>query len=54
MVNCKRTIQPGEVLHVSKEFSFRPVTTRKYYLGEHAIEPKVNGKAFGHAEFVLG
>lgn len=49
----KRTIQPGEVLHIAKEFSFAPVTTRKYYAGEHAIEPKINGKVFERAEFVL-
>jgi hypothetical protein len=29
------------------------VTTRKYYPGEHAIEPQVNGRVFGRAEFVL-
>jgi hypothetical protein len=30
------------------------VTTRKYYPGEHAIEPKINGKLFGQVQFVLG
>jgi hypothetical protein len=49
-----KTIQPGQVLHVSKTFSFKPITTRKYYPGEHAIEPQINGKTFGRAEFVLG
>ncbi len=49
----KKTIQPGEVLHVIKKHSFAPVTTRRYYPGEHAIEPKINGKLFARVEFVL-
>jgi len=49
----KKTIQPGEVLHITKRHSFAPVTTRKYYPGEHAIEPKINGKLFERAGFVL-
>jgi hypothetical protein len=49
----KRTIQPGEVLQIVKKHSFAPVTTRKYYPGEQAIEPKINGRLFGRAGFVL-
>jgi 3-methyladenine DNA glycosylase AlkC len=49
----KRTIQPGEVLHIEKRHSFAPVTTRTYYPGEHAIEPKINGQLFGRASFAL-
>ena len=49
----KKAIQPGEVLHIERKHSFAPVTTRKYYPGEHAIEPKINGQLFGRAEFVL-
>ncbi|MGD9369598.1 MAG: DNA alkylation repair protein [Desulfobacteraceae bacterium] len=49
----KRTIQPGEVIHIDRKFSFAPVTTRKYYPGKHAIEPKINGQVFGQAEFVV-
>jgi 3-methyladenine DNA glycosylase AlkC len=49
----KRTIQPGEVLHIEKKHSFALVTTRKYYPGEHAIEPKINGRLCGRAGFVL-
>jgi 3-methyladenine DNA glycosylase AlkC len=49
----KRTIQPGEVLHIEKVHSFAPVTTRKYYPGEHAIEPKINGRLFGREGFVI-
>jgi 3-methyladenine DNA glycosylase AlkC len=49
----KTAIQPGEVLHIERKHSFAPVTTRKYYPGEHAIEPKINGQLFGRAGFVL-
>jgi hypothetical protein len=49
----KRSIQPGEVIKVERDFSFKPVTTRKYYPGEHAIEPKINGQVFGRAEFMV-
>jgi 3-methyladenine DNA glycosylase AlkC len=49
----KRTVQPGEVLRVERKHSFAPVTTRKYYPGEQAIEPKINGKLFGPVGFLL-
>jgi 3-methyladenine DNA glycosylase AlkC len=49
----KRTIQPGQVLHISRNHSFAPVTTRKYYPGLHAIQPKINGQLFGLVEFAL-
>jgi 3-methyladenine DNA glycosylase AlkC len=50
---AKRTILPGAVLHIEKKHSFALVTTRKYYPGEHIIEPKINGQLFGRAGFVL-
>ncbi|MDY7079355.1 MAG: DNA alkylation repair protein [Chloroflexota bacterium] len=49
----KKTIRPGQVLRITKDFTFAPITTRKYYPGEHAIEPKVNGKSLGRVGFVL-
>ncbi|MGC9336035.1 MAG: DNA alkylation repair protein, partial [Anaerolineae bacterium] len=51
---AKRTLQPGEVLRVEKSFSFRPVTTRKYYPGEHAVEPQINGTSYGLVTFQVG
>jgi 3-methyladenine DNA glycosylase AlkC len=48
-----KTLQPGEVLHITKRHSFAPVTTRRYYPGEHAIEPKINGQPFGRVGFVV-
>jgi 3-methyladenine DNA glycosylase AlkC len=50
----KRTLQPGEVLRIEKAFSFQPVTTRKYYPGEHAIEPQINGVTYGSISFQVG
>lgn len=49
----KKVIEPGQVLPIEKRHSFARVTTRKYYAGTHAIEPKINGKRFGRAAFVL-
>ncbi len=49
----KRTLGPGQALHIIKRHSFAPVTTRKYYSGQHGIEPKINGKLFGRAGFTL-
>jgi hypothetical protein len=49
----KRVIQPGEMLHIEKRHSFAPVTTRKYYPGEQAIGPKINGQLFGRVKILL-
>ncbi|MEA3337618.1 MAG: hypothetical protein U9R25_17110 [Chloroflexota bacterium] len=51
---AKRTIGPGEVIHITKRHSFKPVTTRRYYPGAHAVEPKINGKVCDRIDFVLG
>ena len=40
-------------LHITKKHSFAPMTTRKYYPGEYAIEPQINGKLFERVGFVL-
>jgi 3-methyladenine DNA glycosylase AlkC len=50
---AKGTIQPGEVLSIQKVHSFAPVTTRRYYPGEQAIAPKINGRLFGRVPFTL-
>jgi 3-methyladenine DNA glycosylase AlkC len=47
------TIHPGELVRISKRHSFRPVTSRRYYPGEHLIEPQINGKIFGQVSFTL-
>jgi hypothetical protein len=49
----KITLQPGQVVQIQKKQSFRPVTTRKYYPGPHAIAPQINGRLFERVEFQL-
>lgn len=38
-------LAPGEELAIDRRHSFRPITTRRYYPGEHAIALQVNGVA---------
>ncbi|SHN33875.1 DNA alkylation repair protein [Cryptosporangium aurantiacum] len=47
------TLAPGERRQISREHSFRPITTRRYYPGVHAIELQLNGVAAGRSEFTL-
>jgi 3-methyladenine DNA glycosylase AlkC len=49
----KRTIAPGETIRITKKHSFAPVTTRRYYPGEHAVEVQINGAQFERQSFVL-
>ena len=49
----KRTIQPRESIHLTRTQSFQPITTRRYYPGEHAIEPQINGTGYGRVVFEL-
>lgn len=48
-----RTLDPGERLEISREHSFRPITTRRYYPGPHAVTLQVNGVATDRAAFEL-
>ena len=50
---AKKTVEAGKTLHISKQHSFRPISTRKYYAGKHALEIQVNGRKYGKAEFEL-
>jgi hypothetical protein len=38
---------------VTRSQKFRPVTTRRHYPGEHALELQVNGARYGRAQFTL-
>ena len=49
-----KTLAPGQSIDVRRQHSFRPLTTRRYYPGPHAIELQINGVTYGRAEFVLG
>jgi 3-methyladenine DNA glycosylase AlkC len=49
----KRTLAPGETLTIRKQHSFRPVTTRAYYPGEHVVEIQINGVRSGRCAFMV-
>ncbi|MCC5036580.1 DNA alkylation repair protein [Streptomyces sp. WAC 00631] len=48
-----RTLAPDERIQVTREHSFRPITTRRYYPGQHAISLQINGVESARADFVL-
>jgi 3-methyladenine DNA glycosylase AlkC len=49
----KLTLAAGESRTLAKQHSFKPVTTRRYHAGRHAIEIKVNGSAMVRAAVQL-
>jgi 3-methyladenine DNA glycosylase AlkC len=49
----QKVLNVGETLRISKRHSFRPISTRKYYAGRHALEIQVNGAKYGRMEFDL-
>ena len=49
----EKILQPNESLSVVKKQSFKPITTRKYYLGTHRIGIIINGIEKGILEFEL-
>ncbi|HEX4358284.1 MAG TPA: DNA alkylation repair protein [Pseudonocardia sp.] len=49
-----RTLDPGAAATIERTHSFRPISTRRYYPGEHAVEIQVNGTRLGRHEFLLG
>jgi hypothetical protein len=48
-----RTLAPGESCTLEKRHAIRPITTRRYYAGEQAVELRVNGAVVARAAFVL-
>lgn len=49
----KRQLAPGETLTLSKRHSFKPVTTRRYYPGPHAVAVQINGVLSERVAFTL-
>ena len=43
----------GEVMRKTKKHTLKPISTRRYYPGEHLVELRVNGTAPAHAAFTL-
>ncbi|MGW5653740.1 hypothetical protein [Streptomyces humi] len=50
---AKRTLDPGQSTELTREHSFRPITTRVYYPGAHQVQLQVNGHQFDATDFRL-
>lgn len=46
-----RTLQPGERSEHTGTRSFKPISTRVFHPGEHALELQVNGEPRGKVRF---
>jgi 3-methyladenine DNA glycosylase AlkC len=49
----KQTLAPGESAQISGRVDFKPISTRVYYPGEHAIEIQINGARLARVAFVV-
>lgn len=50
---AKKSLGPGEIVQISRKQDFKPITTRRYYPGTHAIEIQINGTVMDRVEFEL-
>jgi hypothetical protein len=50
---AKRRIAPGETITITRSRSFKPINTRPYYPGTHALEIQINGNQHARADFAL-
>ncbi|HEX2907277.1 MAG TPA: DNA alkylation repair protein [Phototrophicaceae bacterium] len=50
---AQKQINPGETLYLEKGYRFEPMTTRKFYAGEHALSLKINGQEYEDQRFKL-
>ncbi|MFE3737009.1 DNA alkylation repair protein [Streptomyces sp. NPDC059134] len=48
-----RNLAPDEEIEVTREHSFKPITTRRYHSGPHAISLQINGVESDRADFEL-
>lgn len=46
-------LQPGETLTLQRNHSFRKVTTRQYYTGQHRVSLRINGRDYEAEPFYL-
>ena len=46
-------LAPGETKHLKKRHVFKPITTRRYYPGTHALSLRINGSDHGYEVFTL-
>ncbi len=47
------TLPPRGTLTLSKRHAVRPITTRRYHAGRHAVDVQVNGRGMASAAFTL-
>ncbi|KAA3661628.1 MAG: DNA alkylation repair protein [Chloroflexi bacterium] len=46
-------LSPHDTLSAQKTHRIKPITTRRYYPGDHRVELQINGRPFGTAQFQL-
>jgi 3-methyladenine DNA glycosylase AlkC len=49
----QRTLAAGQMLHLSKQWVLKPLTTRTYHTGEQRLVLQINGQAMAEAAFEL-
>ena len=49
----QKTLWPREIIKITKNHSFQPISTRKYYPGIQSFQPQINGKLFGKVDLQL-
>lgn len=49
----RREVKAGETLQLEKRHAIRPISTRRYYDGQHGCDVRVNGMVVAQAAFVL-
>lgn len=49
----KCTLHTGRPITIIKRHAIRPITTRRYYPGEHGIEIQINGTRYAKAKWIL-
>lgn len=46
-------LESEQSITINKKVSFKPISTRRYYSGEHAIELLINGQSMASQSFIL-
>lgn len=49
----KRVLAPGQTCVLTRRHAVKPITTRRYHPGEHAVEVQVNGQCVARGAFEL-
>lgn len=49
----KKTLKPGQVINLQRSHPIKPISTRKYYGGQHLLQVQVNGQIVAESPFDL-